>query len=34
MTAYVPGLSETDSKKINLLAIQQLAAGRSNSVGT
>ena len=33
MTAYVPGLSETDPKKI-VLAIQQLAAGRSNAVGT
>ncbi len=33
MTAYVPGLSETDLKKI-ILAIQQLAAGRSNAVGT
>jgi hypothetical protein len=33
MTAYVPGISETDLKKI-VLAIQQLAAGRSNAVGT
>lgn len=33
MTAYVPGLDETDLKKI-ILAIQQLAAGRSNAVGT
>lgn len=33
MTAYVPGTEETDLKKINL-AIQQLAAGRSNAVGT
>ncbi len=33
MTAYVPGLSETDLKKI-VLSIQQLAAGRSNAVGT
>ena len=33
MTAYVPGLTETDLKKI-VLAIQQLSAGRSNSVGT
>lgn len=33
MTAFVPGISETDPKKINL-AIQQLAAGRSNAVGT
>jgi hypothetical protein len=33
MTAYVPGITETDPKKI-VLAIQQLAAGRSNAVGT
>lgn len=33
MTAYAPGLTETDLKKI-VLAIQQLAAGRSNAVGT
>lgn len=33
MTAYVPGISETDLKKI-VLAIQQLAAGRSNAVGS
>ena len=33
MTAYVPGLTETDLKKI-VLAIQQLAAGRSNATGT
>jgi hypothetical protein len=33
MTAYVPGLTETDPKKI-VLAIQQLAAGRSNAVGS
>lgn len=33
MTAYVPGIDETDPKKINL-AIQQLAAGRSNAVGS
>lgn len=33
MTAYAPGISETDLKKINL-AIQQLAAGRSNAVGS
>ena len=32
MTAYVPGITETDLKKI-VLAIQQLAAGRSNAVG-
>jgi len=33
MTAYVPGMTETDLKKI-VLALQQLAAGRSNAVGT
>lgn len=33
MTAYVPGLDETDQKKI-ILSLQQLAAGRSNAVGT
>jgi hypothetical protein len=33
MTAYVPGITETDLKKM-VLAIQQLAAGRSNAVGT
>lgn len=33
MTAYVPGITETDLKKI-VLAIQSLAAGRSNAVGT
>ena len=33
MTVYVPGLTETDLKKI-ILAIQQLAAGRSNATGT
>ena len=33
MTAQVPGINETDLKKI-VLAIQQLAAGRSNAVGT
>ena len=32
MTAYVPGLAETDLRKI-ILAVQQLAAGRSNAVG-
>jgi len=32
MTAYVPGITETDLKKI-VLALQQLAAGRSNAVG-
>jgi hypothetical protein len=33
MTAYVPGIAETDPKKI-ILALQQLAAGRSNAVGS
>jgi hypothetical protein len=33
MTAYVPGITEIDLKKI-VLAIQQLAAGRSNAAGT
>ncbi len=33
MTAYVPELNEQDLKKV-ILAIQQLAAGRSNAVGT
>ncbi len=33
MTASPPGTNETDQKKINI-AIQQLAAGRSNAVGT
>jgi len=33
MTAYVPGITETDLKKI-ILAIQQLSAGRSNAVGS
>lgn len=33
MTAFVPGTTETDLKKI-ILAIQQLAAGRSNATGT
>jgi hypothetical protein len=33
MTAYVPGITETDLKKI-VLAIQQLVAGRSNAAGS
>lgn len=33
MTITVPGLNETDPKKI-VQAIQQLSAGRSNAVGT
>ena len=32
MTAFVPGTAETDLKKV-ILAIQQLAAGRSNATG-
>jgi hypothetical protein len=32
VTAYVPGITETDLKKI-VLALHQLAAGRSNAVG-
>jgi hypothetical protein len=33
VTAYVPGLEETDIKKL-ILSLQQLAAGRSNAVGS
>lgn len=33
MTVYVPGTDETDLKRI-ILSLQQLAAGRSNAVGT
>lgn len=33
MTAYVPGITETDPKKV-ILSLQQLAAGRSNATGT
>jgi hypothetical protein len=33
MTAFPPGTNETDQQKINI-AIQQLAAGRSNAVGS
>ena len=33
MTAFVPGIAETDLKKV-ILAVQQLAAGRSNAIGT
>jgi hypothetical protein len=33
VTAFVPGVTETDLKKI-ILSLQQLAAGRSNAVGT
>jgi hypothetical protein len=32
LTAFVPGLSEADPKKV-ILALQQLAAGRSNATG-
>jgi hypothetical protein len=33
LTAYVPDINETDLTKINL-SLQQLAAGRSNAIGT
>lgn len=33
MSAYTPGMDEPDIKKI-ILSLQQLAAGRSNAVGT
>lgn len=33
MVAYVPDINETDPKKV-ILSIQQLAAGRSNAVGS
>jgi len=33
MTAYVPEINEPDLKKI-VLSLQQLAAGRSNAVGS
>lgn len=33
MTAYVPSTDEKDLRKV-ILAVQQLAAGRSNAVGT
>lgn len=33
MTVFAPALTETDPKRVNL-AIQQLAAGRSNATGT
>jgi hypothetical protein len=33
VTAFVPPLTETDLKQI-ILAIQQIAAGRSNATGT
>jgi hypothetical protein len=33
VTAFVPEINETDLKRI-VMSLQQLAAGRSNSVGT
>jgi len=33
MTVYIPGLTEKDPRKV-ILSLQQLAAGRSNAVGT
>jgi hypothetical protein len=33
VSAYVPGIDEGDLKKL-ILSLQQLAAGRSNAVGT
>lgn len=33
MSVYVPGLTEKDLSRV-ILAIQQIAAGRSNAVGT
>lgn len=33
MVAYVPGLDEKDPNKL-IMSLQQLAAGRSNAVGT
>lgn len=33
MSAYTPGMDEPDIKKV-ILSLQQLAAGRSNAVGT
>lgn len=33
MVAYVPGIDETDLKKL-ILSLQQIAAGRSNAVGS
>lgn len=33
MTVYTPGTEERDLKKI-IMAVQQLASGRSNAVGT
>jgi hypothetical protein len=33
VSAYVPGIDERDLKKL-ILSLQQLAAGRSNAVGT
>jgi hypothetical protein len=33
MTVYVPGVTEQDLKKV-ILALQQVASGRSNATGT
>src|SRR6476661_769202 len=33
MTVFVPGITETDLKKV-ILSLQQVAAGRSNATGT
>lgn len=33
MTAYVPGVTETDPKKV-IRSLHELASGRSNAVGT
>jgi hypothetical protein len=33
VSAYVPDINETDLKKV-ILSVQQIAAGRSNAVGT
>lgn len=33
MTAYVPGINETDPKKV-IRSLHELASGRSNAVGT
>jgi hypothetical protein len=33
MTAYVPGVDEKDLKRV-ILSLQQIAAGRSNAVGS
>ena len=33
MTAFVPGIDETDLKRV-IMSLQQLASGRSNATGT